>query len=179
MLEFQSRFAAMDPLDLDPNDHRTHLEVGFRKFVESHPPSKPHSNDLRFVKRVEIPEVNISSYAYKYKKFILYEKGLVIHFNGLWPSPCSIDIWLNKNWRPLIQGEVQQSLCGQGFFVFLFEKKEDRNLIFRNGPYFMGPRGMYLNKWDLSFDPEKYIPFLVLVWVKLPHLPLTAGMMNI
>ena len=36
----------------------------------------------------------------------------------------------------------------------------------------MGPRGMYLNKWDLSFDPEKYIPSSVLVWVKLPHLAL-------
>ena len=31
---------------------------------------------------------------------------------------------------------------------------------------------MYLNKWDLSFDPEKDIPTTVPVWVKLPHLPL-------
>ena len=31
---------------------------------------------------------------------------------------------------------------------------------------------MYLNSWKLSFDTEKYIPFGVLVWVKLPHLPL-------
>ena len=45
-------------------------------------------------------------------------------------------------------------------------------MIFRNGPYFMGPRDMYLNKWDLSFNPEKYIPKEVPVWVKLPHLPL-------
>ena len=36
----------------------------------------------------------------------------------------------------------------------------------------MGARGMYLKKWDLSFAPEKYIPMAVLVWVKLPHLPL-------
>ena len=36
----------------------------------------------------------------------------------------------------------------------------------------MGLRGMYLNKWDLSFDPEKDIPKAMLVWVKLPHLPL-------
>ena len=31
---------------------------------------------------------------------------------------------------------------------------------------------MYLNKWDLSFNPEKDIPKAVPVWVKLPHLPL-------
>ena len=36
----------------------------------------------------------------------------------------------------------------------------------------MGPRGMYLNKWDLSFDPEKDIPKAVSIWMKLPHLPL-------
>ena len=67
---------------------------------------------------------------------------------------------------------MQQIFCGQGFFVFIFEKKEDRDLIFRNGPYFMGSRGMYLNKWDLFFDPEKDIASSVPVWVKLPHLPL-------
>ena len=54
----------------------------------------------------------------------------------------------------------------------MFEKKEDIGLIFRNGPYFMGPRGMYLNKWDLSFDLEKDIPSEVSVWIKLLHLPL-------
>ena len=31
---------------------------------------------------------------------------------------------------------------------------------------------MYLNKWDLSFDPEKYFHSSIPVWVKLPHLPL-------
>ena len=31
---------------------------------------------------------------------------------------------------------------------------------------------MYLNKWDISFNPEKDIPKAVPVWVKLPHLPL-------
>ena len=54
----------------------------------------------------------------------------------------------------------------------MFDKKEDIDLIFRNGPYFMGPRGMYLNKWDLSFDHEKDIPKEVPVSIKLPHLPL-------
>ena len=54
----------------------------------------------------------------------------------------------------------------------MFEKKEDSYLIFRNGSYFMGPRGMYLKKWDLSFDPENHIPSEIPVWVKLSHLPL-------
>ena len=36
----------------------------------------------------------------------------------------------------------------------------------------MGPRGLYLNRWSLSFDPEKDVPSVVPVWVRLPHLPL-------
>lgn len=61
--------------------------------------------------------------------------------------------------------------CGNYFFIFYFEYKEDKDLIFRNGPYFMGPQGLYLNRWSLDFDPNLDIPSVVPVWVKLPHLP--------
>jgi hypothetical protein len=61
--------------------------------------------------------------------------------------------------------------CGKGFYIFYFELKSDRDLIFRNGPYFFGPRGLYLNKWTPDFDPENDIPSAVPVWVRLPHLP--------
>ena len=36
----------------------------------------------------------------------------------------------------------------------------------------MGPQGLYLNKWIVDFDPTQDVPFVVPVWVKLPHLPL-------
>lgn len=61
---------------------------------------------------------------------------------------------------------------GKGFFVFVFENAEDRSLIFRNGPYSMGPQGLYLNKWSPDFDPTQDVPKAVPVWVRLPHLPL-------
>lgn len=56
--------------------------------------------------------------------------------------------------------------------MFVFENAEDRSLIFRNGPYFMGPQGLYLNKWSPDFDPAQDVPTAVPVWVRLPHLPL-------
>jgi hypothetical protein len=70
--------------------------------------------------------------------------------------------WLELNWRKLIQGQMYVAFCGKGFFAFLFEKKEDRDLIFRSGPYFMGAHGMYLNKWTPDFSPENDIPSTVL-----------------
>ena len=36
----------------------------------------------------------------------------------------------------------------------------------------MGPQGIYLNKWTLNFDPIQDVPPSVLIWVRLPHLPL-------
>ena len=157
---------------MDPPDPS--VEDRFQSIVAGLPPvpvaAAPSSS--KFIKRSEVPEVKLSSAASKRKAVTLSKKGLIGLFTGLWPSPRSVEIWLNKNWRTLIQGEVQQIFCGKGYFAFIFEKKEDRDLIFRNGPYFMGPRGMYLNKWDLSFNPEKDIPKAVPVWVKLPHLPL-------
>jgi hypothetical protein len=77
--------------------------------------------------------------------------------------------------RKLVQADQRstvEAFCGKGFFAFLFEKKEDRDLIFHSGPYFMGTRGMYLNKWTPDFSPENDIPSAVPVWVRLPFLPL-------
>lgn len=38
------------------------------------------------------------------------------------------------------------------------KKMEDRDLILKNGPYFMGLRGMYLNRWTLDFDHRTQTP---------------------
>ena len=83
-----------------------------------------------------------------------------------------MEAWINKNWMPLISGGLQHCFCGKGFFSFLFENKANRDLIFRSGPYFMGLRGLHLNRWSISFDPEKDVPSVVPVWVRLPQLSL-------
>jgi hypothetical protein len=49
---------------------------------------------------------------------------------------------------------------------------EDRDIIFQNGPYFFGSRGMYLNRWTLDFNLEHDVPSTVPIWMWIPHLPL-------
>jgi hypothetical protein len=61
---------------------------------------------------------------------------------------------------------------GKGFYIFEFISQEDRDLIFRNGPYFMGAQGLYLNRWTPNFDPALEIPKDVSVRVRLPNLPI-------
>ena len=41
----------------------------------------------------------------------------------------------------------------EAIMFFVFESTDDRDLIFRNGPYFMAPQGLYLNKCTHEFDP--------------------------
>jgi hypothetical protein len=62
-------------------------------------------------------------------------------------------------------------IVARGFFLFLFSSKEERDLIFRLGPYFMGSKGMFLSHWTLDFDPDMEIS-VAPVWVRLPHLPI-------
>ena len=52
---------------------------------------------------------------------------------------------------------------GKGFVVFVFKREEGNELIFRNIPYFMGPQGMFFNKWTPNFDPSENVPYVVLV----------------
>ena len=102
----------------------------------------------------------------------LADRALIGQFTGLWPSPKTTDSWVQRNWRPLISKNVASYSVGRGYFLFDFESKEDKDLIFRNGPYFMGPQGLYLNGWTPDFDPEADTPKTVPVWVRLPNLPM-------
>jgi len=73
--------------------------------------------------------------------------------------------------QPLVKEGIKKILVGKGLFVFVFYLIEDKNLIFRNGPYFMGPQGLYLNSWSPDFDSTQDVPLAILVWLCLPHLP--------
>jgi hypothetical protein len=102
----------------------------------------------------------------------LSDRGLVGQFMGLWPSARTTDNWIQRNWRPLIKSSVTCYAVGRGFFIFEFISQEDIDLIFRNGSYFMGTQGLYLNRWTPSFDPAVEVPKDVPVWVRLPNLPI-------
>lgn len=135
-------------------------------------PKKKAPEPSKFVKRLEdIPAISLPPETPMQVALSLSERALVGQFTGLWPSPKSTESWVSRNWAPLIRESVTSYFLGRGYFLLEFTKKEDKELIFRNGPYFMGPRGLYLNKWTPDFDPAVDVPNAVPVWVRLPHLP--------
>ena len=112
----------------------------------------------KVVKRIEdVPEVALPPEETMRVALSLADRALIGKFTGLWPSPKTTDSQVQWNWRPLISKNVASYSVGRGYFLFDFESKEDKDLIFRNGPYFMGPQGLYLNGWTPDFDPEEKV----------------------
>ena len=113
----------------------------------------------KFVKRIEdVPEVALPPEETIRVALSLADRALIGKFTGLWPSPQTTDSWVQRNWRSLISKNVASYAIERGYFLFDFESKHDKDLIFRNGPYFMGPQGLYLNGWSPDFDPEADTP---------------------
>lgn len=144
------------PPPLPPSD-----AAAFLKLLESLP-KKKISETAKFVKRVEdIPEISLPPEGPIKVALSLAERALVGQFTGFWPSPKTTESWVARNWAPLIKERVTPYFLGKGFFLFEFSDKDDKDLIFRNGPYFMGPHGLYLNKWTPDFDPAVDVPTAV------------------
>jgi hypothetical protein len=147
--------------------------IAFKALIDSNSKRQPSASQQKFVKKMDyIPSVALPEEETCRAALNLAEKGLIGQFTGLWPSPKSVEEWTQRNWKPLIKEGIRSYFVGKGFFVFVFESAEDRSLIFRKRPYFMGPQGLYLNKWSPDFDPAQDVPTAVPVWVRLPHLPL-------
>jgi hypothetical protein len=162
-----------DPETLDPPLPPPPEVIAFKAMIDSNSKRQPSASQQKFVKRMDsIPSVALPEEETCKAALNLAEKGLIGQFTGLWPSPKSVEEWTQRNWKSLIKEGIKSYFVGKGFFVFVFESAEDRSLIFRNGPYFMGPQGLYLNKWSPDFDPAQDVPSVVPVWVRLPHLPL-------
>ena len=159
---------ALDPLDekdLDP------LEA-FKALVRSAGPKSKPSFSSKFVKKMEeIPSLELSPEEPCTLSLLLAEKALIGKFTGSWPSPKAVEAWMEEHWKTLMHGKVSLCVVGRVFFSFSFSRKEDRDLIFRFGPYFMGSRGLFLAPWTLEFNPRAEISAAP-IWVRLPHLPL-------
>jgi hypothetical protein len=143
----------------------------FKALVRSAGPKSKPSLSSKFVKKMEISSLELSPEQPCSLALLLAEKSLIGKFTGLWPNPKTVEAWMDDRWKPLIKGTTSLFAVGRVFFVFSFLTKEDCDLVFRSGPYFMGSRGLFLAPWTIDFNPEVEIT-AAHVWVRLPHLPL-------
>lgn len=129
----------MAPPEVPPEE--VALQHTFSTLVKSMPPHLARPIVSKFVRKLDgLQEVSLPPTLPRMATLALAEKGLIGRFTGLWPSPKIVQRWVERNWTDKIQGKISIRFCGKGYFTFHFETKEDKNLIFRNGPYFMDSR---------------------------------------
>ena len=144
----------------------------FRTLVRAAGPRAKAAPPAKFVKKMdEIPSVELSPSDPCRMALLLSDKALIGKFTRLWPSPKAVGQWISEHWSSLAPSHISLCAAGRGYFVFTFENKEERDLIFKSRPYFMGSRGLFLAPWSLDFNPKAEITAAP-VWVRLPHLPL-------
>jgi len=161
-----------EPLS-DQQQENEGTSKSFASLISTMGPRKNRPSVTKFFKRLEdIPEISLRPALPCRATLSLAECGLVGQFTGLWPSPKTMQKWVEMNWMASIDGKISIRFCGRCYYTFHFETKENRDLIFRNGPYVMDTRGLYLNRWMPDFNTEMDVPNVVPVWVRLPHLPL-------
>jgi len=131
-------------------------------------------NPFKFVKCMEEIPLVVMLLVFCCLTLAYFDHALVGKFTGMCPSPKSMESYTEKNLKDKMKGKLSVFIVGNGTFSFLFGIKEDKEVVFINGPYFFGNRGMHLNRWSLDFDPTEDIPSIVPLWVNLPYLPLSC-----
>lgn len=71
-----------------------------------------------------------------------------------------------------LSGEVSMVDMGNGFTLLKFTNAIDCNSVLDGQPWFMGGQIYSLQRWKPNFDPVKESLLSVLLWIRLPRLPL-------
>ena len=61
---------------------------------------------------------------------------------------------------------------GKDFFLIRFSSSEDYDKVLRGGPWFVGEHFLAIRHWEPYFKASEAKLSSVVVWVKLPELPI-------
>ena len=82
------------------------------------------------MKKTYIPSVDLLAERPCRTALNLVEHGLIGQFNGMCPSLKAVEGWVQRNWRPLVSEGIRNHLVSRGYYVFVFESIDHRDLIF-------------------------------------------------
>jgi len=96
--------------------------------------------------------------------------AVLCKFIGLWPMEKALNAWIKNHWNP--KGYTSLHLGSKGFFTIVFTNIEDKDRVFKGGPFFYATTSLYMRPWVMNFVPKHETFTLVPVWVSLYSLPL-------
>ncbi|GLJ54604.1 hypothetical protein SUGI_1173070 [Cryptomeria japonica] len=108
-----------------------------------------------------------------YTSSVFEAHGLICRFQGFWPSLPQLHTWISQSWEPIIKGSLNIFPSTKGFFIAKFEYVEDRVKILGINPFSWEDKYVLMVKpWFSGFNPSTNSFNDILVWVRLPNLPL-------
>lgn len=129
-------------------------------------PHHPNPESSNLGDEDDIPvllESNLKDMTPFYKMFLIakYYEATPIKF---------IMVKCNLEWK--VAGEVNIMDIGNGFTLIKFSNEIDCNNFFEGQPRFVSRQVCSLQRWKKVFDPVEEPITLVLLWVRIPWLPL-------
>ncbi|KAK7855136.1 hypothetical protein CFP56_029375 [Quercus suber] len=77
---------------------------------------------------------------------------------------------LSSLWMPV--GKMDCITIGQDFSLVRFSMKDDHSRVLKNGPWFIGGHYLSIRRWEPNFKPSSANLLAVVVWIRLPELPI-------
>ncbi|GLJ44835.1 hypothetical protein SUGI_0943170 [Cryptomeria japonica] len=99
----------------------------------------------------------------------LWEEHVVICWVvGPKMSRSCIKGWIAKQWGV----GLAVKFLPRGFFVVVFAEGSERNRVLHQENWFVGDNPLYIQPWNLNFDPLPLAVYDSPVWIKLYNLPI-------
>lgn len=78
--------------------------------------------------------------------------AMICKFMGLWPIEKNMFTWIRNEWKP--KGDLTFHLGSNGFFTVVFSNLEDKDRVFKGGPYLYATAILYMRPWVMNFVPK-------------------------
>ena len=97
----------------------------FKHLISSYGKRKGSPLTQTFIKKTEIPSVDLPIDRAHQTALNLMEQGIIGKFTGLWPSLKAIEGWVQRNWRPLVSKGIHNHFVGRGYYILVFDSTKD------------------------------------------------------
>ena len=91
---------------------------------------------------------------------------LVGKFLGARPDLDSLRSMIKQKW--VIRGEVDIAPMSNGFFSFIFNCKEDLNMVLCGEPWSFGKCSLTIKKWEPNMDLSDSFFLTTPIWARIP-----------
>ncbi|KAK9987330.1 hypothetical protein SO802_032281 [Lithocarpus litseifolius] len=99
-----------------------------------------------------------------------WSKALIVKVFGRTVGFNYLTFKINALWKPAARMDCVN--LGKGFLLIRFSSSEDYDKFLRGGPWFVGEHFLAIRPWEPYFKASEDKLSLVVVWVKLPKLPI-------